>query len=164
MPLGGCQLFTDTQAQVQVKESAAVRQTGPRKVRTGGWHMVPILPFSRSTLSHPVNPRESWLPGILVNHPLPANDRQRGGRWSLSRLLGVFAPFSDIDTVRDALMHYRLRCNHQWTQKHQKLYMGFGSSLSLQTSDFDEVLTSSNRSGDVFQWRAKKTLQKAALQ
>ena len=42
--------------------------------------------------------------------------------------------------------------------------MGFGSSLSLQTSDFDEVLTSSNRSGDVFQWRAKKTLQKAALQ
>ena len=113
MPLGGCQLFTDTQAQVQVKESAAVRQTGPRKVRTGGWHMVPILPFSRSTLSHPVNPRESWLPGILVNHPLPANDRQRGGRWSLSRLLGVFAPFSDIDTVRDALMHFRLRCNHQ---------------------------------------------------
>ena len=110
---GGCQLFTDTQAQVQVKESAAVRQTGPRKVRTGGWHMVPILPFSRSTLSHPVNPRESQLPGILVNHPLPANDRQRGGRWSLSRLLGVFAPFSDIDTVRDALMHYRLRCNHQ---------------------------------------------------
>ena len=98
--MAGCQLFTDTQAQVQVKESAAVRQTGPRKVRTGGWHMVPILPFSRSTLSHPVNPRESWLPGILVNHPLPANDRQRGGRWSLSRLLGVFAPFSDIDTVR----------------------------------------------------------------
>ena len=42
--------------------------------------------------------------------------------------------------------------------------MGFGSSLSLQPSDFDEVLTSSNRSGDVFQWRAKKTLQKPALQ
>ena len=42
--------------------------------------------------------------------------------------------------------------------------MGLGSSLSLQTSDFDEVLTSSNRSGDVFQWRAKKTLQKTALQ
>ena len=42
--------------------------------------------------------------------------------------------------------------------------MGLGSSLSLQTSDFYEVLTSSNRSGDVFQWRAKKTLQKPALQ
>ena len=154
---GGCQLFTDTQAQVQVKESAAVRQTGPRKVRTGGWHMVPILPFSRSTLSHPVNPRESWLPGILVNHPLPANDRQRGGRWSLSRLLSVFAPFSDIDAMKDAPINNERR-------KHRNLYMGLGSSLSLQTSDSGKVLTSSNYSGDVFQWRAKKTLQKTALQ
>ena len=42
--------------------------------------------------------------------------------------------------------------------------MGFGSSLSLQPSDFDEVLTSSNYSGDVFQLRAGKTLQEPALQ
>ena len=47
-----------------------------------------------------------------MNRPLPANDRQRGGRWSLSRLLGVFAPFSDIDTVGDAPMHYRLGAVH----------------------------------------------------